>query len=113
MSFNPNPPKRSSSTIPLPPLPIPPTTPLIGATLLALTILSCEILAQTSNRWIGGIPLPYISDTGGAEVGYYIFSIAGTVSTIVTSLQFIFLHPKVSSLAKESETETFEPTGPF
>uniref|UniRef100_A0A7S4BS03 Uncharacterized protein n=1 Tax=Chrysotila carterae TaxID=13221 RepID=A0A7S4BS03_CHRCT len=49
--------------------------PLFGVGLWAVVLLTVEIIAQTDDRYKGGIALPYISDTGAIPPGYYVFSI--------------------------------------
>jgi hypothetical protein len=66
---------------------------LVAGLYLALVILSCELIAQLTPRWLGGIPLPYISDTAALGVGYWVFSVGGSLGCVLLSLQ----HTHISS----------------
>jgi len=72
--------------------------PLIGTALLLIALITIEILAQSSGRWLGGIALPYISDTGAIPPGYYVFAIMGTLGAFLLLLQHAILSPRLRNL---------------
>lgn len=54
------------------------------ATVIFLTtLISCYLYAIVSNAYIGGIPWPYISDTGREAPMYYVFAVGCTTTALL------------------------------
>jgi len=78
--------------------------PLFGSSIVIVALVVIEIMAQTTHRWLGGIALPYISDTGAIPPGYHVFAIAGTTGTVLLVVQHAVLSPRVRIIFENAGT---------
>eukprot|EP00121_Abeoforma_whisleri_P014435 Awhi_evm1s13311 len=60
-----------------------PLLPLVVCGIVVITISTCVILSIVNDVYIGGISVPFISDTGRDKPQYYIFVVGLTLAGIL------------------------------
>ena len=73
--------------------------PVYGCVAAIGSIAACEILKQlTKPVWLGGIPLPYLSDAAAEGAGYFVFAIGQSLAAAFLISQHAILSPQWSAI---------------
>mmetsp|Transcript_13564 Transcript_13564/g.33257 ORF Transcript_13564/g.33257 Transcript_13564/m.33257 type:complete len:289 (-) Transcript_13564:221-1087(-) len=70
-------------------------TPVLTGGIALFTIIVCVIITTSQNVVIGGLSLPYVSDTGRDGGAYYLFATGLTIAAFFLELTVIFVNQRL------------------
>ncbi|TMW58546.1 hypothetical protein Poli38472_010105 [Pythium oligandrum] len=64
--------------------------PLLAATAVVSTLITCFIITRVKHRYTGGLDWPYFSDMGRDPPSYYVFGVGLSLTAIAIAMTWMF-----------------------